>query len=300
MDVIQQTIKEIKELKIQGATAVAEACLLALKKDMAMGGPGDLPNLRKKIELLSLARPTEPMARNCLNCVLWKAKKLGSLGNLGTLEEIIDNFLRKIRENEERIIENGKSLVKTGDHILVHCHSGTVVSLLKEAHKKTDFEVFVTETRPLFQGRKTAKELISSGIKTTMVVDSAAPYLISKEDEIPINLVILGVDAIFPDGSCLNKVGSYAIGLAADEAGVPLYLAGTILKMTNRPLEVEKRGAKEIWEDKPKNLRILNLAFDFVPAEFISGFITEFGILKPKDIIRAAKKFYPFMFYESV
>jgi len=300
MDVIQKTIRQIKALKIQGATAVARACLLSLKKDVAAGGSGNLVSLRGKIELLSLARPTEPMARNCLAYLLWKTEKLGSLGNLGTLEEIIDNFLRKIKENEERIIENGKSLVKIGDHVLTHCHSETVVSLLKAAHKKVDFEVFLTETRPLFQGRKTAKELISVGIKTTMVVDSAAPYLISKEDEVPINLVILGVDAIFPNGSCLNKVGSYAIGLAADEAGVPLYLAATILKMTNRPLEVEKRGAKEIWEDKPKNLRILNLAFDFIPAEFINGFITEFGILEPKDIIRAAKKYYPFIFYESV
>jgi translation initiation factor 2B subunit (eIF-2B alpha/beta/delta family) len=60
-------------------------------------------------------------------------------------------------------------------------------------------------------------------------------------------------------------------------------------------IEIEKRSANEVWKDRPKELEIINYAFDMIPGKFITGIITEFGIIKPKDIRKMVKKHYPWM-----
>ena len=65
---------------------------------------------------------------------------------------------------------------------MTHCHSTSAVKTLAlHKVKGLKFKVFNTETRPLYQGRKTAKELVEEGIDTTMVVDGVAPFLIDEE-----------------------------------------------------------------------------------------------------------------------
>ena len=86
------------------------------------------------------------------------------------------------------------------------------------------------------------------------------------------------------------------MGLSALFANVPLYVAGNLLKIDmNQTIEIEQRKSKEIWEDAPKGLDFINLAFDQIPPKFIRGIITEFGYVKPRDIEKVVKKHYPWM-----
>lgn len=293
MDIIQKTIKEIKDLKIQGATAIARACLKALKEVKV----GDLEETAEK---LANARRTEPLNRNCLSYVLWRVKKGQEL------VESVDLMLARLLDVENKIIENGVELIKPGMKILTHCHSSVMENLLKSVYQKgIDFFVYVTETRPLFQGRITAKNLTAAGIKTVMIIDSAAPYTLSHLDEIEIDLVLLSCDAIALDGSCVNKIGSFAISLAAKEAEIPLYIAATLLKFapetkTGRLVVIEKRSPSEIWKAPPKKLRIIGPAFDVIPQDKITGFITEFGMIKPIKIKNTVEKNYSWLMGSKV
>lgn len=277
MNNFEKTLQEIRTLKIQGATRIAQAGLKALL-DVA---EEEIP---QALEALVASRPTEPLLKNCLNLVKNKGKTV-ILPTLSRLEDI----------NQE-IVKYGLSLIKEGDCLLTHCHSSTVVSLLKEAKNKgINFKVYLTETRPVFQGRVTAKELLDAHLSVVMITDSEAAFLVSRHDRREINSVILGADAITFDGGAINKVGSYGIALAAKEAKIPVYLLATLLKFSPEKIIIEERHGKEIWAKKPENLEILNPAFDFLPPDLITGFITEFGLVKPEKVKTLVKKNYPWI-----
>jgi translation initiation factor 2B subunit (eIF-2B alpha/beta/delta family) len=94
----------------------------------------------------------------------------------------------------------------------------------------------------------------------------------------------------------MNKVWSFAIGLSAWHSGVPLYIVGSLLKidMTNT-IGIETRSWKELWADAPEWLNIINYAFDLVPAKCITWIITEFGVIRPENLLAEVQKRYPWM-----
>jgi methylthioribose-1-phosphate isomerase len=105
--------------------------------------------------------------------------------------------------------------------------------------------VYNTETRPLYQGHKTAKDFLDAGMKITMVVDSSAPFILDPHNPfgLSINAVIIGCDAIKLNGDVINKVGSYSIVHAAYDNKIPVYIAGNLLKTDVRDsIQIETRS----------------------------------------------------------
>jgi len=117
---------------------------------------------------------------------------------------------------------------------------------LIEAHKAgKNIHVYNTETRPLFQGRRTSNDLVKAGVPDTMIVDDAAPFFVDNmyESHVNVNMVIIGCDNIKIDGSVYNKIGSFAIALAAWHSKIPVYVVGSLTKVdTERSVEIEKRS----------------------------------------------------------
>jgi len=131
-----------------------------------------------------------------------------------------------------------------------------------------------------------------------MIVDDAAPFFVDNiyESHVDIDMVVIGCDNIKIDGSIYNKIGSFAIALSAWHSKIPVYVVGSLTKVDmDKQVEIEKRSGKEIRPEAPKGLEIINYAFDMVPAKFITGIITQYGIIKPKDLKKAVKKHYPRM-----
>ena len=305
MDVIQKTKKEIAQLKkIQGATQVARAIVLAIKKYGESIKTDKKSELLKKLnsaskDLLS-ARPTEPLAQNAAKFIFYKIKKAKDVQELKLeLKKSSLEILEIIGKSKVNIASQVVKIIENKDKIFTHCHSSTVEEGFKRAKKQgKHFYVFNTETRPLFQGHITARNLIKYHIPVTMVVDSSAAFLISRHSgrRLTMNKVIIGCDAILPDGSIINKVGSFGIGLASYYEKVPLYIASTLLKFHSKSwIRIEKRSPKEIWKRAPKGLKIINFAFDIVPAQYIKGIICEAGIISPANIKREVKKNYPWL-----
>lgn len=304
---IQQVVDDIKSITIQWATNIAKAAFEILisesKNKIFESWSAFLDFIQQGMELLISARPTEPMLFNGMDYIKSEIKKLTPMSSTHEcqqkVEEATQFYLNLINETAERAILNGLGIINDGDNVLTHCHSSSAVKTLKlHKVKGLKFKVYNTETRPLFQWRKTAKDLIEAGIDTTMVVDWVAPFLMDEESgtDLMMDCVVIGCDAIKLDWWVINKVGSYSVGLSALFANVPVYIAGNLLKVDiHDKIHIERREDHEVWKDSPEGLNFLNLAFDKIPPKFIRGIITEFGIIKPRDIKSVIEKEYPWM-----
>lgn len=281
---VEETAKKIASIEIQGARNIAIAAIKAIQEILPSS---DLKQLEENCALLAKVRPVEPALRNSLSMILKSFKKGGSQAALEKSSEILDS----LDSSRSKIAENGSALIKDGFVILTHCHSSTAIGILKKAKEDgRKFEVICTETRPVFQGRKTALELASLGIPVTMVVDSAVNFFISQAD-----LVLVGCDAITGSGGIVNKIGTSAIALVAKNAGVPFYSASELIKFdpdTKYPESIEMRNPKEIVDDpRFEKVNVLNPAFDLTRPKLIKGIITEAGIFTPKKTLKVAGKF---------
>jgi ribose 1,5-bisphosphate isomerase len=319
---IQQIIKDIEDLKIQGATAVAEAAFEGIKiylrnYEKEVSREVFIMEVEKMGLKLVNARPNEPLAKNGLRYLIknFKIKHPG-------LQEIDEMQKAMIEEMKsfERLLDGAKAdIVDVGveefgelDGVLTHCHSSTVENIIKGVVDSKGnhewFSVVATETRPRYQGRITAKNLSKAGIEVLMIVDNAITSFLAGDwtaDEvygdwgdwdIPVDAVFIGCDEICTDGDTINKVGSYGLALSAYYTSTPIYVMGTILKLDpssvyDRP-RIEMRSPDEIWEDAPSDVRLINPAFEIIPDQFITGFVTEFGILKPDELEGALSKHY--------
>lgn len=251
--------RRIKQIKIQGATNVAKAALKAYYL---------IPTKESKKILLSL-RPTEPMLSHVLAFADKKPK-----------EEILKHF-GSAQDKMNKLVFR---LIKNNYRIFTHCHSTNVVKALIYAknHGK-NFRVYNTETRPLYQGRLTAKELSDAGIKVTNFVDSAANIAIKQ-----VNLVLLGADALL-DKEVINKVGSGMISQLAFDNKVPFYIVADSWKYSHKDVKIEQRDFKEVWDPKKNPIHIKNPAFEPIPAKFIKGIVSELGILSYKDFLKKVR-----------
>ncbi len=257
-----QVCKDIKSIKIQGARNIAKAGLQAYRL---------FPTPASKKKLLSL-RLTEPMLENVLNMAD---------------ETPYPRLLFHFGQAQDEINKHVLGLIKTKDIIYTHCHSTNVSNALIYAKKKgKKFEVYNTETRPLMQGRRTAKELRSAGIKVTMFVDSAVDIALSgKQKNKKADKIFLGADALTKQG-IVNKVGSGTIAKLAMINKIPLYIIADSWKYTKHKVPMESRGLNEVWNQAPKNIKIKNPSFEFVPKKYITKIITEHGSLSYNQFLK--------------
>ncbi len=292
---LNKALKKIKSLEIQGAENIAVFSLETIKSELKkLNEERLLDKLKTIIKKLEETRPTEPCMRNSLSYLFYNLHG-------GFLKKQIKSkieFLLKHFEDSKKIISDiGSRKIKSGSVIFTHCHSSAVMSILLKAKKQGKrFEVYNTETRPLFQGRKTAKELAEAGIKVTHFVDSAARIAIKESD-----LVLLGADAITSEGKVINKIGSELYAEIAKKFDVPLYICSNALKFDYKSFfgfdeEIENRHKKEVWKESPKNVKINNYAFEIIKPELITGIISELGIYSPYVFMDEVKKAYPWIF----
>lgn len=201
-------------------------------------------------------------------------------------------------ETCRRIGETGESLVPDGGGVLTHCNAGalatvaygTALAPLYLAHARGKrFTVYADETRPLLQGaRLTAYELSAAGIAVRVLCDGAAASLLRSG---AVQIVLVGADRIAANGDFANKIGTYGLALAAHRHHIPFYVAAPCSTIDERTpsgesIEIEQRSAGEVrgaygaqWMSE--SVACWNPAFDVTPAELVTGFVTEAGVVQP-------------------
>jgi ribose 1,5-bisphosphate isomerase len=238
--------------------------------------------------------------RNAIRWIITQAQAVKTEKVETLSQNVVANasqFLKDLEDSKEQIAEIGANRIRNGSIVFTHCHSSTVIRLLAKAKADgKDFKVICTETRPAFQGRITAKELVDLGIETTFIVDSAARTFMGKVD-----LVIVGADAITSEGNVVNKIGSSGIAVLAHEARVPLYVVSELLKFDPETLKgecekLEQRSPAEVWSEAPPKLIVRNPAFDVTSNRYIHGLICEEGIIPPQSVVEIIRLRYPWVF----
>ena len=303
-ETIKATAEKIVKLQVQGARNVAIAAVRAIqtlaKKSNAKNRTQFLNELKEAQEILSKSRETEPLMRNAMNFIITQAQdakteKVAELRNL--IVSAADHFLVDLEESRELTAEIGSKRIRNGSVVFTHCHSSTVTRLLAKAKAEgKNFRVICTETRPAFQGRITARELVDLGIETTFIVDSAARTFINGVD-----IVLVGADAITSEGNVVNKIGTGGIAVLAHEARKPFYVVSELLKFDPETLnggceKIEQRNPAEVWNDAPQTLNVCNPAFDVTPNRYIHGLICEEGIISPQLVVEVVHRRYSWVF----
>lgn len=296
---VEKVCSDIASLKIQGARKVAQAAVEAMALQARESDARSVEELRSDLlvaaDLLAKARPTEPMLQNSLRFLFAELarKKAGSVDAARkAIAEEEKILLKKFAENAEKIAEFGAREIPKNATILVHCHSHTLIGILKRAQEMgKEPQVFCTETRPLYQGRVSAKELADAGVDATLVVDSAAKTVMHNAD-----LVLVGADSVTSTGDLLNKIGTAGIATIARESDVRFFSCAELYKFDpltvwGKMTEIEERDAKEIADPKGmKGVKIINWAFDRTDAKYITGYITEKGVVTPQGFVSLAMR----------
>ena len=211
-------------------------------------------------------------------------------------EEAQRIYLEDIAANKQ-LGKYGAGLLRNAKHIMTHCNAGAlatagygtalgVIRALKESGK--EFEVFVNETRPFLQGaRLTAWELKKEKIRTILITDSMAGYLMQKGK---VDAVVVGCDRIAANGDVANKIGTYTVAVLAKEHGIPFYVAAPwstvdLATPDGEGIPIEQRPATEVTHFAgkrvtPEGIRVENPAFDVTPHRYVAAIITERGLAR--------------------
>jgi methylthioribose-1-phosphate isomerase len=275
----------IARLAVRGAPLIGIAAAYALAGAARRG-----EDMRAAGEKLAATRPTAVNLR-------WAVERMIAAGADHAEVEAL-RIHGEQRAADLRCGELGAALLPDGAIVLTHCNTGSLATggigsalgVMKTAHwQGKALRVFVDETRPLLQGaRLTAWELQQEGIPHELIVDSAAAGLIARGG---VHAVLVGADRIAANGDTANKVGTYALALAARAHDVPFYVvapASTVDVATpdGRAIEVEERSADEVVRfgdssPAPASTAARNPAFDVTPGDMITAFITERGVVRP-------------------
>jgi ribose 1,5-bisphosphate isomerase len=287
---ISTAIRDIKSLKVQGAERISKTGLSALREMVhSTNSDSKLRLLRRLAQAktgLEQARPTEPCLRNALDYVFRHSTGEDASAVRESFLKNIQKVLGELGHAEECLCEMGAAKISNGMILFTHCHSSAVIGILKRAKQQGKrFEVHNTETRPHFQGRRTAAELASSGIKVVHYIDAAARFALKKAD-----MMLIGCDAFTSEGKIINKIGSELFAETAYRMQIPVYVCTTTWKFdpaTSFGFEeiIERRSKREVWENPPRNVQIDNHAFEIISPNVVTGMITELGVYRPEVLV---------------
>jgi translation initiation factor 2B subunit (eIF-2B alpha/beta/delta family) len=237
-------------------------------------------------QLLEAKREMAPII-NLVGSVLSSAEKVVLSGRgPDTARQAVWVECSRIWESGEALIEElgreGVGLVPDGATVATTSASESVKAILAAAAREgRDFDVLLSESRPAFEGASFASEIAGLGLRATLVADAALPGLVSRS-----TLVLLGADSI-SERDFVNKIGSYALALAARETGVPCYAAALLDKLIPEALRGDagrEHDGSELLASTADGVAVANRYFETVPLDLVTGIVTERGILEPAGV----------------
>lgn len=295
----------ITDMVVRGAPAIGAAAgfgmALAARQSTAKEATILLNDLKEAAETIKEARPT------AIN-LMWAVGRLMNIAQdaeqegADSIREAMLTEAQQLADEDvainKRMADHGATLVKDGDTILHHCNTGalatvdwgTALGVIRTAHAQGKrIHVLLDETRPRLQGaRLSAWELKQAGIPFEIIVDSAAGYFMRAGQ---VNIVLVGSDRTATNGDVANKIGTYHLGVLAKENGIPFYPVvptSTIdLSLANGDeIPIEERSPDEIRAPHgltiaPEDYPARNPAFDVTPHRYVTGIVTENGIVYP-------------------
>jgi methylthioribose-1-phosphate isomerase len=302
----QQVADIIVTMVVRGAPAIGVSAAMGVALGAKHTTATTTEEFAKEFkQICSLLADTRPTAVN----LFWAIDRMKALfarlrAQGATLSEVQQSLLKEALAMYDQDIADckaigahGADLMPDEGGVLTHCNAGalatcgygTALGVIRGAVERgKQVHVFADETRPFLQGaRLTAWELMADGIPTTVICDNMAASLMLQGR---IQAVVVGADRIAANGDAANKIGTYSVAILAKEHGIPFYVAApwsTIDRatLTGDEIPIEERSASEVTHHGGKQLTphgvgVCNPAFDVTPAKYITGIITERGVLR--------------------
>jgi translation initiation factor 2B subunit (eIF-2B alpha/beta/delta family) len=234
-------------------------------------------NLLNKIhELINL----QPMMALPVNMLLRTNNYLESHAVSGVTAQEMIQFISSLNEGfveaQNKLITNGKQYLANFQKFLTFSNSSLVLDLLLAMQEDKSIMAFVTESRPQLEGRILAEKLANRGIPVIYGLDAAWGTLASDCD-----VILLGADRI-TDTEVWNKVGSLTLVALARMLQIPIYIVTTTHKYLPEsifPIKHVDYNPDQIWGNPPENIIVWNRYFEAIPLKYITGFITEDGLV---------------------
>ena len=292
----------IVDMTVRGAPAIGVAAAYGMVSAANRSNETDIDAFKKQMlaadEMLRGSRPT---AVN-LFWALDRTKAIVEGGDaIAAIQADLLNEARRIEADDvevnRAISRHAMDVVPQKATFFHHCNTGslatvdlgTALGVIRTAHESgRDVMAYIDETRPRLQGAKlSAWELKQYGVPHAVVVDGASAHIMRTEGA---DLCVVGCDRVAANGDTANKIGTYALALAAKDNDVPFYVCAPtstidLLTASGDDIEIETRDDSEVTEINgvqitPEGAGVYNPAFDVTPARLITGIITEFGIAR--------------------
>jgi methylthioribose-1-phosphate isomerase len=301
----QAVAAAITDMTVRGAPAIGASAAfglaLAARQSSARTPEGLIADLHGAAQVLKAARPT------AVN-LAWAVDRLMGLVDKGghrsaeAIRELLLTEAQRIADEDvainQRMGAYGAELIRDGDTVLHHCNTGalatvdygTALGVIRAAFEQgKQFHVLLDETRPRLQGaRLSAWELEQLGQPYDILPDTAAGYYMRKGE---VKLVLVGADRVAGNGDFANKIGTYQIAVLAKENGIPFYTVAPtstvdLAIQSGDEIPIEERDKSEVLTPyghpiTPPHFKARNPAFDVTPYRYLSGIITEHGIVRP-------------------
>ncbi|MDI6840940.1 MAG: hypothetical protein QMD71_08870 [bacterium] len=261
-------IKCIKEDKESGANELRELAAKAILEFITK--PHSKDSLFDFLNQLAIAKPTMAPIKVLVKSIITETKDLKELN-------FIDQKVRAIvttAPNLAALIKNAHKVLTNKKVVLTYSYSSTVFEALRTLN---EISVFISESRPNFEGRKLALKLREAGLKVIFITEAEISRFIRD-----VEVIVVGADRVTED-SVINKVGTLAIAIMAKEFKVPCYVVCGIDKfLSKKEAKVEEipENPNEIWTEN--GIKILNFYFEEIPIKYFTGIITEQGIISQK------------------
>lgn len=299
-----EVAEAITNMTVRGAPAIGISAAFGVVLAANASSARTLEDLRADLaEAGALLKASRPTAVN----LMWAVDRMllyanADFANVDGLRETLLAVAKQMADDDVDICrsmgEHGHPLIQDGFTVLHHCNTGalatvdfgTALGVIRAAHEAgKKIHVLLDETRPRLQGaRLSAWEMENLGIPYHILPDTAAGHYMRRGE---IDIVLVGADRIAANGDFANKIGTYQIAVLAKENNIPFYTVAPTstvdLSLANGDLiPIEEREPSEVTTPygtplAPSHFKARNPAFDVTPHRYLTGIVTENGIVYP-------------------
>ncbi len=306
----KEVIHAIKDMVVRGAPLIGITAAYGMALAAVVGNGRDHSLQQESLiatgEEIKQSRPTAINLKWAVDLVLNDISAV--TGHDHDLRDIVIKRAKWIHEDDamrcQRMGEYGAKIIKqiasahphTFTSVLTICNTGALATggigtafgvILTAYRNNPNIKIYAAETRPRQQGaRLTTFEFVENDIECTLVPDTACGHLMQKGE---IDFVITGADRIASNGDSANKIGTYQLAVLAKENNIPFYVAAPLSTFDlsikcGDEIPIEEREEEEVTHINGKQIcangvKVRNPAFDVTPHKYITGIITEAGVL---------------------
>jgi translation initiation factor 2B subunit (eIF-2B alpha/beta/delta family) len=285
-------LKQIREDTLHGSTYLSDRALeLLIRAGRAASACEPEEFLRRTTELaraLATARPAMVAIANAV-CEAYSLFRQWLERCPADPSDLLAEAARRVmsRNAAKRRMAALRAAAGLTGPTIVLSYSGSLATALAKAPGVE--HVYVAEARPLMEGRILASELAAAGKGVTLITEAQMRLFAAQ-----CRMAAIGADAILPDGSVVNKVGSHLLALAARDAGIPLVVVSDTTKVAPTGAVwdqnmMEAHPASEVMEPVPEGVKVANFYFERVPADLVNTVIGERGPLVRHELLRAVE-----------